>query len=121
MDIERLRATVTIIGTAEETRVTIRPTAAIAGSDAIPDTEAGGELVFDIEPFEVVHLESRYQGELGDFSGTRVISDRPVAVFFAHRGAQIPSPVYLCPDGGAPDAETGLCCADRSVPDEDGL
>lgn len=90
-------AAITIVGAFESTTVTVVPTHPIAASAgdsgiAIPATPAGGTLQITVGPYGVVNLESdqpqvpltecvNYLDRDGDFTGTLVTSDKPVAVF----------------------------------------
>lgn len=115
---------VTILGIHENTHVTVHPTHPImasAGDSGFPiaETAAGGVLEFDIGPYDVVNLESLQPiGDInscitlaaqqnGDFSGTRVDSSAPVAVFSSGErglaGGEAPPP---------PDFSDS-CCTDH--------
>ena len=115
---------VTIVGIHESTHVTVYPTHPIVASDGdsgfpIAETPAGGVLEFDIGPYDVVNLESLQPiGDAmtciqlgaeqdGDFTGTRVESSLPVAVFSSNErglaGGEAPPP---------PDFSDS-CCTDH--------
>ncbi len=86
---------VTIMGTVENTVVTVYPTHPItaSGGDSgltIEETPAGTPVSFTIGPFDVVNLESLALDDMqdcllsgydGDFTGTRIESTAPVAIF----------------------------------------
>ncbi|MBU1244935.1 IgGFc-binding protein, partial [Myxococcota bacterium] len=119
---------VTIMGVTPNTIVTVYTTHKIlaSGGDSgivVPETAKGGTLTFTIGPFDVVNLESwqlengdqmeciqAAQENSGDFTGTRIESSAPIAVFSSlERGAgtggvQIPEPPGW-------DGET--CCTDH--------
>lgn len=117
---------VTIVGKEEDTLVTIWPTHPVMASGgpsgaAIPETQPGEPIEVTIGPYDVINLESlqpqvspfdclNYQDQDGDFTGTRVESSKPVAVFSGnergngHGGADPPPP---------PDWEGGTCCTDH--------
>lgn len=117
---------VTIIGVEDDTRVTVIPTHPVmaSGGDsglAIPATPAGTPIELTINRYDVVNLESdqpvvaitecfNYLDRDGDFTGTQVLSSRPVAVFSSNErgsgtgGAQPPDP---------PDWDGESCCTDH--------
>ena len=119
---------VTIMGITPNTVVNVYPTHRIkaSGGDsgiAVPETNAGQMLTFTIGPYDVVNLESwqlengsqteciqAAQVHSGDFTGTRIESTAPVAVFSSlERGAgtggvQIPEP---------PGWDGQTCCTDH--------
>ncbi|PKN44700.1 MAG: hypothetical protein CVU59_11040 [Deltaproteobacteria bacterium HGW-Deltaproteobacteria-17] len=121
---------VTIMGVTPNTIVNVYTTHKVmaSGGDsglAIPETEAGGVITFTLGPYDVVNLESWQAenvdqtdpGEVqaametdGDFTGTRIESTAPVAVFSSLErgggslGVQIPDPPGW-------DGET--CCTDH--------
>ncbi|MDA3864460.1 MAG: IgGFc-binding protein [Deltaproteobacteria bacterium] len=116
---------VTIVGTMENTQVTVYLNHAVmaSGGDSgieIPETAAGEELTFTVNKNDVVNLESlQFVGSMegcmppphdGDFTGTRIASNKPVAVFSSlERGAGL---------GGAeppdpPNWDGESCCTDH--------
>jgi len=117
---------ITIIGTQENTVVTVHPTHPIkaSGGDSglvIPQTPAGGTLTFTIGPYDVVNLSSdqpmvstfeclNHLDRDGDFTGTRVTSTKPVSVFSSNEraigygGADVPDPPGWDGEG---------CCTDH--------
>ncbi|MBU1218319.1 IgGFc-binding protein [Myxococcota bacterium] len=116
---------VTIIGTEEETEVTIYPTHPImaSGGDsgiAIPEIQAGSSYTFTLGRMDVVNFESlQFIGgtlecishmpeQNGDFTGTKIISTKPVAVFSSNErgsvGGEAPPP---------PDWDDNSCCTDH--------
>jgi hypothetical protein len=122
------RTSITIVGTEDNTMVTVIPTHPIVGSSGdsgitIPPTAAGETLTFTINTYDVVNLESDQPmvdnildcasmlDRTGDFTGTQVSSSRNVAVFSSNeRGSGT---------GGA-DIETypgwdseDTCCTDH--------
>ncbi|MBU1243731.1 IgGFc-binding protein [Myxococcota bacterium] len=121
---------VTIMGVTPNTVVNVYTTHKVmaSGGDSglvIPETEKGGVITFTLGPYDVVNLES-WQAENvdqmdpaevqaametdGDFTGTRIESSAPVAVFSSLErgggalGVQIPEPPGW-------DGET--CCTDH--------
>ncbi|MBN2724879.1 MAG: IgGFc-binding protein [Deltaproteobacteria bacterium] len=115
---------ITIVGTEENTEVTVELTHPVmaSGGDsgfAIPETPAGGTLTFTIGKMDVVNLESlqffgstmecfSHLDQDGDFTGTKIVSTKPVAVYSSLERAGI---------GGetppAPDFEDDSCCTDH--------
>jgi len=86
-----LRAFLTIVGTQEKTHIVVYPTTPVLGAGAIPDTPKGGKLELDIGPFDVVNLETPSFGSFdADFTGTRILSNRPVAVFSGGEASDAP-------------------------------
>ncbi len=87
--IGRNRGYITVLGVEEQTEVTFTTTATIEagqGIDAIPE---GGSATFEIGPFDVLNLETKLytvsemtQNPSVDLTGSTVISDKPVVVFF---------------------------------------
>jgi hypothetical protein len=117
---------VTIVGVEPGTRVRVVPTHPVAKSGGpsgamIPATPAGTPIEITVGPYDVVNLESdqpqvpiqqcfNMLDRDGDFTGTIVESDRPVAVFTSlERGAGF---------GGAqptpsPEWDGERCCTDH--------
>ncbi len=117
---------VTIVGSFEDTHVTITPTHPVAAASGdtgiqIPETPAGQTIEVTIGPYDVVNIESlqpevpmgeciNYTDQNGDFTGTIVESDKPVAVFTSLErgigfGGAEPPP--------APDWDGESCCTDH--------
>jgi hypothetical protein len=83
-----LRAFLTLVGTRPDTKVTIKTTTPILGSDDIPATEAGEELTLTLNPFEVANLETG--GFNADFTGTIVMADGPVVAYSGNEASDAP-------------------------------
>lgn len=83
-----LRAFLTLVGTRAETHVRIKTTARIIGGGPIPETQAGGELLLTLNPFEVANLET--DDFNGDFTGTVVSADGPVVAFSGSEASDAP-------------------------------
>ncbi len=87
IDIGVDRSYVTIVGTEDNTTVTVRPSWRIKGNAPIAATAAGGTITQTINAFDVLNLEtddgttSDDIATVADLSGTAVYSDKPVAVF----------------------------------------
>ncbi len=106
-------SSITLVG-AGDSQTTLRVTASTAAGVGVLPASEGEELVFQLERFEVLHLENEVLGS--DLSGTVISSTGPVAVFASVRDALVPAPAYLCDSGAAADPVTALCCADGSLP-----
>jgi hypothetical protein len=85
----KTRGYITILGTVENTEVTVTTTAAVQAGVGVDEIPEGGTDTFTIGPFDVLNLETKLytiiemMGDPSvDFSGSRVIADQPVAVFF---------------------------------------
>lgn len=103
---------VTVIGTEERTTVRVTPTHPIVGDNyglGVGPAAAGETLEFELQPFEVLNLET--DGAPGDLTGTVVQSSAPVAVFTGGEAAIAPigndAPP---PPGGIPDSR---CCTEH--------
>ena len=86
-----LRAFLTIVATADNTRVVVRLTTDILGGADIPASLAGDELVIEMSRGEVINLET--DGFNADFTGTEVLSngtDNPIAVFVGSEASDSP-------------------------------
>jgi hypothetical protein len=82
-------AYVTILGVTEGTQVDVVPSFDILEGEGVDAIPAGEKASFTIGPFDVINLETDYVpfnilggGPKADLTGTRVLSDAPVAVFF---------------------------------------
>ena len=115
------RSAVTVLGTAENTIVTIKPSWRIRGNPPIDATPAGGTITVTIGPFDVLNIETdngTFQDDpntVADLSGTIVTSTKPVAVFSGVESTQAPygsSMVSGLPTypGWDPDS---TCCLDH--------
>jgi len=117
---------ITVIGVHPDTHVTVFPTHPVAttGGDSgasIPATPAGTPVEFTVGPYDVVNLASdqpqvsifdclSFLDRDGDFTGSQVISDKPVMVFSSlERG--------IGPGGAEPPDPPGWdgesCCTDH--------
>lgn len=83
-----LRAFLTLVGTRENTRVTVKTAARILGGGPIAATEVGGELALTLNPFDVVNLET--DDFNADFTGSIVSADRPVVAFSGSEASDAP-------------------------------
>jgi hypothetical protein len=100
-----LRVYLTIVGTAEDTKVVVRPTTHIRGGGPVPETFAGEPLSVTIDAFDVLNLETPDINSFNaDFTGTLVEADKAVAVFVGSEASDSPH---------FPDLTTRRCCADH--------
>jgi hypothetical protein len=117
---------VTIIGQEENTHVIITPAHPVMATGgpsgaSILATPEGGTIELDIGPYDVINIESdqpqvsifqcaSFADRDGDFTGTRISSTKPVAVFTGGErnngdgGADPPPP---------PGWESGTCCTEH--------
>ena len=112
------RSYVTIVGTAPNTLVKVKPSWRIKGNGPIPATPAGGEIQMTIGPFDVLNLETddaTFQDDVktvADLSGTLVVASAPVAVFSGVETTSAPGGVLDIPKPpGWEDGDT--CCLDH--------
>lgn len=115
------RSYLTVIGTAENTTVRVKPSWKIKGNPPIAPTPGGGEIEVVLNPFDVLNLETD-DGSLqddpetvGDLSGSAVYSTKPVAVFSGVESTSVPYWVEVPLPPGWPD-ENGQgpsCCLDH--------
>jgi hypothetical protein len=97
-----LRAFLTLVGTRDDTTVTVHTTTHFVGSPDIPETQAGGEITQTLGPFDVLNLET---GDFNaDFTGTIVEADGPV---IAYTGSEASDSPYFTNLGQR------YCCADH--------
>jgi hypothetical protein len=83
-----LRAFLTLVGTRNETHVTVKTATRVLGGGPIPATEAGGELTLTLNPFDVANLET---GDFNaDFTGSIVSADAPVVAFSGSEASDAP-------------------------------
>ena len=78
-----------VVATKDQTAVTITPTA------ATPAHPANQPFTVTLQQGEVYRMINRDDAE-GDFTGTRVQSDKPVAVFSGHVCATVPATTPAC-------------------------
>jgi hypothetical protein len=97
-----LRAFLTIVGTEENTGISVNLSTNTIPGGGIPAGKAGGPaLTFQIGPYDVINLET---GEFNaDFTGTLVHADKPVVVFTGSEASDVPyfssfAQRYCCAD-----------------------
>jgi hypothetical protein len=99
------RSTLTLVGTADATRVSVTfgpaATRVVGIGDAV-SYGPGETATFEVGPFDVVNLET--DGFLADFTGSRVESSHGVVVYTGSEGADVPSYDRVV---------ERLCCADH--------
>ncbi len=103
------RGYVTILGTEDNTSVTVQVTEDIEAGWDVPAMAAGESHTFNIGQFDVLNLETRLftlvelmGGHTADLTGTRVQAEKPVAVFF---GVDL--------TGVGQESFTDSCCAEH--------
>lgn len=98
-----LRAFLTIVGTAPDTKVRVKTKARIVGGGPVPNGVAkGGELDVTLQPFDVLNLET---GDFNaDFTGSLIDASHPVAVFSGSEASDAPFFATLA---------ARSCCADH--------
>lgn len=102
------RAYITVVGISSGTTVTIKTTTPTLGAPGFPAIAKDGEVTVTLGPFDVFNLESH--GNPGDFTGSTVVANKPVAVFTgtemsaAPLNQSVPKP---------PSGEAGTCCLDH--------
>lgn len=111
------RSYVTIVGTEANTQVTVKPSFRIKGNPPIAATQAGGDIVATLGPFDVLNLETDDatlndpQETMADLTGTVVLSDKPVAVFSGVESTSAPGPFKVPTYPGWDSGDT--CCLDH--------
>jgi len=102
------RAYITVVGVEADTSVTIRTKTPTLGAPGYPALAKDGEVTVRLGPFDVFNLES--DGMPGDFTGSTVVADKPVAVFTGTElsGAPGDMPGLPKPPGGG-----DTCCLDH--------
>ncbi|MCK5798080.1 MAG: IgGFc-binding protein, partial [Deltaproteobacteria bacterium] len=102
---EDLRAFLTIVGTRDNTKVTVALSTAIIGDGkGISPKKSGDVLEFTINAFEVINLETGGFGKDADFTGTQISPDKPVVVYSGSEASDVPD---------TEDLTTRRCCADH--------
>ncbi len=85
---------ITIIGTEENTEVTVTPTHPIQASPdgKVPAAKAGETFKVKLGPFDVLNINSiqDFANSTGDLTGTRVTADKKIAVFSGAQRASAP-------------------------------
>lgn len=83
-----LRAFLTIVGTRKKTRVQVIPSTFVLGGGPIDDTEAGDRIEIELDPFDVLNLET--DDFNADFTGSLVRADQPIVVFSGSEASDAP-------------------------------
>ncbi|MFO0749806.1 MAG: hypothetical protein U1F43_29660 [Myxococcota bacterium] len=99
----------TVIAAFDNTSVTIQPSAHVNASGPIPELQAGQLHVVKLNRGDVLSIQGDAVG-LGaaDVTGSRVTSDKPIAVFGGHEEAVVGDPIPTREGGTTPP-----CCADH--------
>ncbi len=99
-----LRAFLTLVGTRDQTEVSVTLSTATVGDKAglIKPQKKGNKLTFALGPYDVLNLETG--GFAADFTGTRITTNKPVAVFSGSEASDVPD---------FDDLSTRRCCADH--------
>lgn len=97
-----LRAFLTIVGTREDTRVRVSTKTRVVPGGPVPATPALGQIEVQLGAFDVLNLES--DDFNGDFTGSIIESDGPVAVFSGSEASDAP---------WFPALSERRCCADH--------
>ena len=99
-----LRAFLTIVGTRKgtEVEVTLATDTIADKAGKIPAKQQGDKLTFKLEPYDVLNLETG--GFNADFTGSRITTNYPVAVFSGSEASDVPDFLTL---------QTRKCCADH--------
>ncbi|MGD8859825.1 MAG: IgGFc-binding protein [Myxococcales bacterium] len=88
---EDLRTFLTIIGTSEDTDVTVTfgdAVGSVVGAGPIPASRGGDQVELNIGPYDVINLET--EGFNADFTGTTVDASKPVTVFVGSEASDVP-------------------------------
>lgn len=87
---QHLRGFVTIVATEPGTNVQVTPSARILGDGGlIPPALPGETFLVDMHEFMVLNIET--DGFLADLTGTKVVADKPVAVFSGSEASDVPA------------------------------
>jgi hypothetical protein len=82
------RAFLTVVATRDETRVRVKSTAKVLGGGPVAGMSIGDSMEITLNAFDVLNLET--DDFTGDFTGSLVASDRPVAVFSGSEASDSP-------------------------------
>lgn len=96
------RAFLTIVAARDETRVSVTSTTRVIGGGPVATTEPGGVIDLTLNAFDVLNLET--DGFEGDFTGSIVASNQPVAVFSGSEASDSPRFTNIA---------ARRCCADH--------
>lgn len=97
-----LRAFLTLVGTTEDTHVTVHTTAKVIPGGPVALTMPGGTITATLGPFQVLNLETGAFN--ADFTGTTIDADNPVVVFSGSEASDSPPFTNL---------RLRRCCADH--------
>jgi hypothetical protein len=98
----QLRVFLTLVGTRPGTRVRVHPTTRVIPGGPIAETQAGGLIEAQLEPYDVLNLETG--GFNADFTGTLIEANGPLVVFSGSEASDAPMFTTLA---------NRYCCADH--------
>lgn len=87
-DDSTLRAFLTIVGTRPKTRVRVVPSTPVVAGGPIDATQPGEPIDIELDPFEVLNLET--EDFNADFTGSSISADGPVVVFTGNEASDAP-------------------------------
>ncbi len=85
---------VTVVGTVAGTKVTVTPSTETEAGGGIPALKEGEAYSATIGPQEVLQIAT--STKFADMTGTKIVSDKPVAVFGGHTCANLPTSKDFC-------------------------
>lgn len=83
-----LRATLTLVGTRDDTTIRVTPTAKVVPGGPVPLTPPGTPIEHTLDAFDVLNLETEDFG--ADFTGTMIEADAPIVVFTGNEASDAP-------------------------------
>jgi len=104
---EGIRAYFTVVGTHDDTDVTVTVSSETTPGDGIPALQPGESLTRQLHAFDVLNVETLAIGD--DLTGSQIVSSRRVAVFGGSEGANVPNTNHC-------DEAKGFCEEDGTTP-----
>jgi hypothetical protein len=83
-----LRAFLTIVGTRANTRVQVIPSTFVLGGGPVDDTDPGETIEVELQPFDVLNLET--DDFNADFTGSLIRADQAIVVFSGSEASDAP-------------------------------